>query len=67
MKEYEDAPEENEEDELYEHYRFNADKGQQPLRVDKFLMNYIKNNDFSSFGWYRIIVGLLIIAYFRFF
>ena len=43
MKEYEDAPEENEEDELYEHYRFNADKGQQPLRVDKFLMNFIEN------------------------
>jgi hypothetical protein len=24
-------------DELYEHYRFTADKGQQPLRIDKFL------------------------------
>lgn len=33
----------------------------------KFLMNYIQNNDFSSFGWYRIIVGVLIIAYFNFF
>lgn len=33
----------------------------------KFLMNYIQNNDFSAFGWYRIIVGLLIIAYFSFF
>ncbi len=33
----------------------------------KFLMNYIKNNDFSSFGWYRIIVGVLIIGYFSFF
>jgi 23S rRNA pseudouridine1911/1915/1917 synthase len=30
-------------DELYEHYRFEAQKGQQPLRVDKFLMNYIEN------------------------
>jgi len=29
-------------DELYEHHRFVADKGQQPLRVDKFLMNYIE-------------------------
>ncbi|MEP2936963.1 MAG: RluA family pseudouridine synthase [Gilvibacter sp.] len=29
-------------DDLYEHYRFVAEKGQQPLRVDKFLMNYIE-------------------------
>lgn len=35
-------PEENE-DELYEHHHFVADKGQQPLRVDKYLMNYIEN------------------------
>jgi 23S rRNA pseudouridine1911/1915/1917 synthase len=34
-------PEDND-DELYEHHRFVADKGQQPLRVDKFLMNYIE-------------------------
>lgn len=33
----------------------------------KFLMNYIQNNDFSSFGWYRIVVGILIIGYFSFF
>ncbi|MXN90649.1 RluA family pseudouridine synthase [Flavobacterium sp. Sd200] len=31
------------EDELYEHHRFEAGKGQQPLRVDKFLMNLIEN------------------------
>lgn len=30
-------------DELYEHYRFEAGKGQQPLRVDKFLMNLVEN------------------------
>ena len=30
-------------DELYEHHKFTADKGQQPLRVDKYLMNYIEN------------------------
>jgi 23S rRNA pseudouridine1911/1915/1917 synthase len=30
-------------DELYEHYRFVADKGQQPLRVDKYLMNRVEN------------------------
>ena len=30
-------------DELYEHYRFTASEGQEPLRVDKFLMNFIEN------------------------
>jgi 23S rRNA pseudouridine1911/1915/1917 synthase len=29
-------------DDLYEHYRFTADKGQNPLRVDKYLMNLIE-------------------------
>ena len=29
--------------ELFEHYKFEADKGQEPLRVDKFLMNFIEN------------------------
>lgn len=28
---------------LHEHYAFNADPGQEPLRVDKFLMNRIEN------------------------
>lgn len=32
-----------EEDGLYEHYNFVASKGQEPLRVDKFLMNFIEN------------------------
>ncbi|MEL7270398.1 MAG: RluA family pseudouridine synthase [Bacteroidota bacterium] len=30
-------------DELFEHFRFTAAKGQEPLRVDKFLMNFIEN------------------------
>ena len=30
-------------DDLYEHYRFVADKGQSPLRVDKYLMNKVEN------------------------
>lgn len=30
-------------DDLYEHYQFTASKGQEPLRVDKFLMNFIEN------------------------
>src|SRR5690606_39690770 len=29
-------------DELYEHFSVKADKGQSPLRVDKFLMNFIE-------------------------
>ena len=32
-----------EEDELYEHYAFRVVKGQQPLRIDKYLMNFIEN------------------------
>ena len=28
---------------LYEHHKFVADSGQKPLRVDKFLMNFIEN------------------------
>ena len=30
----------------------------------KFLMSYIKKKDFSAFGWYRIILGIVIVAYF---
>ena len=30
-------------DELYEHFSFEVDKGQEPLRIDKFLMNRIEN------------------------
>ena len=37
------ANQEIENDELYEHYRFTASEGQVPLRVDKFLMNFIEN------------------------
>ncbi len=32
-----------EQGELFEHYRFEADGGQKPLRVDKFLQNKIEN------------------------
>jgi len=32
-----------ENDDLYEHYAFTAEKGQQPLRIDKYLMNFIEN------------------------
>jgi undecaprenyl-diphosphatase len=30
----------------------------------KFLLGYIKNNDFKAFGWYRIVLGGLVIGYF---
>ena len=33
----------DEENDLYEHHSFIADKGQQPLRIDKYLMNFIEN------------------------
>ena len=32
-----------EQDDLYEHFKFIASEGQEPLRVDKFLMNFIEN------------------------
>ncbi len=35
--------------------------------VIKFLMNYIKKHDFKVFGWYRIVLGTIIIAYWLFF
>lgn len=38
-----EIPQELENDELHEHYRFTASEGQVPLRVDKFLMNFIEN------------------------
>lgn len=30
----------------------------------KFLMGYIKKHDFKAFGWYRIILGAVVILYF---
>ncbi|WP_028129208.1 undecaprenyl-diphosphate phosphatase [Selenomonas sp. AE3005] len=29
----------------------------------KFLLSYIKTNDFKAFGWYRIVLGIVVIAY----
>jgi 23S rRNA pseudouridine1911/1915/1917 synthase len=42
MKEEESNDIEEQDDELYEHHKFVAEKGQNPLRVDKYLMNYIE-------------------------
>ena len=32
----------------------------------KFLMEYIKKNDFKPFGYYRIVLGVLVLLYFIF-
>ena len=32
--------------------------------VIRFLMGYIKKNDFKAFGWYRIVLGALVLIYF---
>lgn len=29
----------------------------------KFLMSFIKKNDFTVFGWYRIVLGIIVMAY----
>lgn len=30
----------------------------------RFLMQYIKTKDFKAFGWYRIVLGIVILGYF---
>ena len=37
------------------------------LFVIKFLMGYIKKHDFKVFGWYRIVLGIAVLAYFMIF
>lgn len=32
----------------------------------KFLVGYVRKHDFTGFGWYRIVLGLLVIVYFSF-
>lgn len=32
--------------------------------VIRFLLSYIKKNDFKAFGWYRIVLGILVLVYF---
>lgn len=32
--------------------------------VIKFLMSYIKKHDFKVFGWYRILLGIILLIYF---
>lgn len=32
--------------------------------VIKFLLGYIRKHDFKVFGWYRIILGIVVLAFF---
>ena len=32
----------------------------------RFLVGYIQKHNFKAFGWYRILLGLLVLAYFFF-
>lgn len=32
----------------------------------KFLMNFVRNHSFASFGWYRIALGIIVVLYFIF-
>lgn len=34
------------------------------LFVIKFLMSFIKKHDFKAFGWYRIVLGVIVLSYF---
>jgi len=34
------------------------------LIVIKFLMGYIRKHDFKVFGWYRIVLGIVVLLYF---
>ena len=34
------------------------------MLVISFLMGYIKKHDFKVFGWYRIVLGALVLLYF---
>lgn len=36
------------------------------VAVIRFLMGYIKKHDFKIFGWYRILLGLIVLLYFSF-
>lgn len=37
------------------------------VAVIRFLMDFVKKNDFKVFGWYRIVLGGVVIAYFMLF
>ena len=33
----------------------------------KFLLGYIKKHDFKAFGWYRIVLGIIVMLFFTIF
>ncbi len=34
--------------------------------VIRFLLSYIRKHDFEAFGWYRIVLGIIVLVYFAF-
>ena len=34
------------------------------ILVIKFLLSYIRRHDFKIFGWYRILLGAVVLGYF---
>ena len=36
------------------------------MLVIRLLVNYVKTHDFKAFGWYRIALGVVVLAYFLF-
>ena len=34
------------------------------MLVIRFLMGYIRKHDFKVFGWYRILLGAVVLLYF---
>ncbi len=36
------------------------------LLIIQFLLSYVKQHDFKVFGWYRIILGIVVLVYFIF-
>ena len=33
-------------------------------RCIRFLMDFVKKHDFKIFGWYRIVLGVLVLLFF---
>ena len=44
---------------LYEHYKFTADNGQSPLRVDKLLMNFSFAE--TKWSWSKFNISIILI------
>ena len=36
------------------------------MGVIAFFMNYIRRKDFKLFGWYRIVLGIILILFYIF-